>query len=469
MERPKVGLLAFGDPRDEVYERAPEVWRQVVGIYDNVARILEEKCGFEVLRAKEVVRSKKSAFESAAELIWRGAECLILLIPAWTFPVLPLYSAKKAKECNIPVLIYGDYMLSGLLATSGALKQVGIMHKFVWGKLTDEKIVREINSFVRAASTALRLRGLTYGVFGGRSLGIYTATADLAQWQKTFGIDIEHVDQMEIVREAEKVSRERVEKFMSWLEENCGLIEIKEPILTREKLERQVRCYLALKDLTKKKNFDFVGIKCQPELSDGYVTQCLSAAFMNDPYDAEGPKEPIVCACEVDHDGALTMQILKLISGGKPVLFMDLLFLDYENRTFICGNCGGMATWFAKRSDDPKVNLREVHLRPQVQGKAGGATTQYVAASAETATLARLFRKEGEYYMVVMKGKFINMPRETLKEKSIWPWPHVFVKVDRDPFEILEEYGANHIHAVVGDYVNELVDFCQITRIKCKT
>jgi hypothetical protein len=40
---------------------------------------------------------------------------------------------------------------------------------------------------------------------------------------------------------------------------------------------------------------------------------------LNDPYDWNGPKEPIVAATEADMDGALTMEILKHISN-QPVL-----------------------------------------------------------------------------------------------------------------------------------------------------
>jgi L-fucose isomerase len=49
----------------------------------------------------------------------------------------------------------------------------------------------------------------------------------------------------------------------------------------------------------------------------------VAEAFLNDPYDWEGPHEPIVAATEADIDGALTIEILKHISG-EPVLFADV-------------------------------------------------------------------------------------------------------------------------------------------------
>ena len=54
-----------------------------------------------------------------------------------------------------------------------------------------------------AVAAAHRLRGLTYCLIGGRSLGIDTTVIDPAQWLKQFGIDVDHVDQLELVRRAE--------------------------------------------------------------------------------------------------------------------------------------------------------------------------------------------------------------------------------------------------------------------------
>ena len=48
------------------------------------------------------------------------------------------------------------------------------------------------------------------------------------------------------------------------------------------------------------------------------VHRDVAEAFLNDPYDWDGPHEPIVAATESDMDGALTMQIFKLLTGfGK--------------------------------------------------------------------------------------------------------------------------------------------------------
>ena len=457
--RPLLGVISLGDPREEVPWRREEEER-----HRRLIDYLQGLSDVKVSASNGVIRGLKEARDTVEKLVFEGCDVLLLYIPIWTYPSITVMASKAATDMGVPlVIVYNDGVLSGLLASVGALKQVSIEHRMIYGRI--EKVSERILCIARACMAIKRLRGSVYGVFGGRALGMYTVVDDSIRWQRVFGIDIEHVDQAEILREAEKINEELVKKYLKWIEESVGLVEYDGNILTREKLKRQIRVYLALKKLVRKYRFDFCGLKCQPELSDYYVDACLAIALLNDPYDMDGDKEPIVCACEVDHDGALTMQILKLISGGKPTTLMDVLVYDEEEELLYLGNCGGMSTWFAKRSKRASENLREVHLRPQIQGKAGGAATQYVADEGSF-TIARLYRVGDNYNMVILKAKSVRVPRESLR-KSMWPWPHIVVKIDKNCFnKLIKNLGANHLHAVHGDYVNELQEFCELMNIQ---
>jgi L-fucose isomerase len=459
---PIIGVMTLDDPREEVFDRAPEIWQPTMNRHKKVVESLK-RGNLTVISTDEIVRTKASAIKCTVDLLAKGIECLLFQIPIWTKPTFAIYIAKRAERAGVPCIIFGDYILSGIEAAHGSLEQLGINHALIWGNLEKESTITEIKNFASAASTVLRLRESTIGVFGGRPWGMYTTTADVVQWQNIFGVDIEHVDQLEIVRGSEEIPADQVGKHIKWLKDNCGLIDYDGKVLTQEKLELQISSYVATKKISEQEGFDFITIKCEPELCDKYVTQCMTPTFMNDPYDADGPKEPIVCACEVDLDGALTMQILKLLTN-QPVIFVDLIHLD-ENGVFACTNCGGLATWYAKRSEDPAVNLREVHLLPQAEGQAGGASMQFVCASAESTTLARLCRKAGKYRMFIFRGTFIETPREKLRE-TIWPWPHLYFKTNTEPRLLIKQFGANHIHAVVGDYTSELTEFCNMVGIE---
>jgi L-fucose/D-arabinose isomerase len=234
--------------------------------------------------------------------------------------------------------------------------------------------------------------------------------------------------------------------------------------LTPEKLERQIRSYYAMRGLIEEWNLDFSGIKAQPELTNHFATMDVTEAFLNDPYDWDGPKEPHVCSTEADMDAALTMQILKKLSG-TPVLFADVRHYHADREIWDLCNSGQHATWFAARSDDPEENLRRVHLHPEVFFfPAGGASVHHLAAPGDF-TFARLTRLDGRYRMHVMRGAFESYDDETnedLMRQSTYEWPHAFARMNAPAEEILSRYGSNHIHAIPGDHVEELKIACKL-------
>ena len=77
------------------------------------------------------------------------------------------------------------------------------------------------------------------------------------------------------------------------------------------------------------KNYSFMGVKCQQDMSDHFVLQCLGVALLNNDYDADGDKKPVPTSCECDSDGALTMFLLntQLIFGIVDNLFNGVNFL----------------------------------------------------------------------------------------------------------------------------------------------
>ena len=312
-----------------------------------------------------------------------------------------------------------------------------------------------------------RLRGKVFGLFGGRSLGIDTGTFDPMQWRQMFEVDVEHIDQLEIIRRAELIAEEPTDEMMAWLSENVASIGYNDQGLTPDKLAFQVRCYLATKEIIEEKGLDFVAIKCMPDLTNHYVPQCLSAAFLPGPYDAQGNKEPIAMACEADGDGALTMEILKQVSGGSPVLFGDLSYINEETSTIYVPNCGAMCSWYAGRSDNPSENLSQIELRPAF--RPGGGAITYFKAAPGPVTLARLYRKAGEYYMAIIPGEAVEPTPEEyeafVKARGSHQLPIAFVKVSLDFDELINEFGSNHISGVAGTFVHELEHVCHMLNI----
>lgn len=463
IRKPRIGVLGFSDGEPSVHEQLKDI---VQAQFDAIVSELERSGEVEVVRGEKLIDSVEAAKEESLKMISKDVDGTIFSYGVFAFPNFSAIAAKNGKG---PFLLAANLNpdwpgMVAMLAAGGALHHLGIEHYRVAGDVKDKDVLSKILTFAKCAKVVSSLNGQKYGLVGGRSLGMYSATISMQDWQDKFGIDVDHVDQSEIVRLAETIPQAQVDKAYQWLNENIGKINYDNNRLTEEKLKTQIRHYEATKKIIEKNNFDFVGVKCHYEMSRNYCTQCLSAAFINDPYDWDGSKEPMVFSCEADGDGALTMQILKLLTGD-PVIFMDVRHYDKEYNVMVFCNCGSQSTWYAGKSSDPKVNLKNVTLNPCLEIYSGGGAHVNCMTKAGTATIARLNRTKGEYRMTIIPAEFVELPKEKMAETTA-EWPHVFAKLPFDHKIFLDKFDANHCHAVYGDHLEELKMICKMLNIE---
>jgi L-fucose isomerase len=468
MRTPKIGILTFSDGRPHVHRELLPLTRQ---FQDRLAARLQA-IGWEVTTGREIIWNTDQAASEGRYLAAQGVEATIFNYAIWAWPH---YSAIAAQFVPGPILMLSNVNpqypgLVAMLAAAGSLDQVGVFHGRVSGDIEDEGILARVLQFLRPAVARNRLRGQVYGVIGGRSMGMYTAVPALEVWRRDFGIDIEHIDQFEIVRRAQAVPDSRADAGIAWLQRHGATIHYDGAKLTPELLRRQIKAYHAVREIIDEWRLDFCGIKGQPEMTNHFATMDVAEAFLNDPYDWEGPHDPVVCATEADSDGALTMEIFKHIAG-TPVLFADVRHYDAQENMWDLVNSGAHATYFAGKSFDPAVNLKHVHLYPAIiYFPAGGASVMHIAAPGQV-TLARLARRNGKYWMAIVPGEFLQFSPEkaAAKARATTPeWPHAFARFKVSAEEFLGEYDSNHIHGVYGDYVEDLVWFCKMTGIEAR-
>ncbi|HUZ85521.1 MAG TPA: L-fucose/L-arabinose isomerase family protein [Candidatus Baltobacterales bacterium] len=463
----RVGILTFSDQRRFIHEGLIALNQRY---QDRVVRALEATGEVEVVAGEEIVWRPDVARREGRRLSAERVDVTILNYAIWAFPHLSAIASEAAPG---PFLLFSNLNASepgmvAMLAAAGTMDQLGRRYSRVWGDIEEAAVLRRVMTFVRAAGAVSRLRGETFGLFGGRPLGMYTAVANLDQWQSFFGVDVEHVEQYDLVRYGEQVAQEPVSAARAWLEKRVGRIAYDGKALTPEKLELQIRSYYAARRIIDERDLDFVGFKAQGDLTDYHVTMDVAEAFLNDPYDWDGPHEPIVAATEADMDGALTMQIFKHMSA-QPVLFSDVRHYEREDDIWYLANSGMHPTFFAARSKDPEENLKSVTFFPEVwYYPAGGASVQHFAAAGEM-TLARLFRKEGRYRLALVPAELVEFPESVAvaKAKTTTPeWPHAFARLREAPEQFLSSYPCNHIHGVYGDWTNEWLAVAEILGIE---
>lgn len=455
----RIGVVSLSDGRDYVHSGIADFIRRAE---DRLVAALAE-AGHDVVRAAVPVSDSTLATSAGREIEAAGVDLTVLHYCVWAFPHFTMLAAGALSG---PLVLVADLDpaqpgMVGMLAAGGALDQIGRRHTRLWGDPAD--VVTTLGTRARAAAAVAKLRGSTFGRIGGRPMGMNTAVANTDQWQREFGVDVEEIDQWEIVRRAEAADPAEKRKARKWLEQHAT-VRYDGVKLTPDLLERQVGSYLAMRSLIDEWKLDFTGIKGQPELTQHFATMDVAEAFLNDPYDWNGPKETHVCATEADMDGALTMQLMKHVSG-TPVLFADVRHYHADRDIWDLCNSGQHATWFAARSEDPAENLARVTLHPEVFFfPAGGASVHHIAAPGEM-TLARLTRLDGRYRLQLMLGEFENYDAETtsaLEAASTPEWPHAFARLDTPASTFLSRFGANHIHAVPGDRRGELRAVCDL-------
>jgi L-fucose isomerase len=204
-----VGILTFSDGRPFVARQVDDLNR---GYQQRIAARLEAD-GYHVLQGENIITSNEEAVREGKRLAAGGADCTIFNFAVWAFPHLAALASRFAPG---PLLLFSNVNpqhpgLVGMLASAGGLQQAGMRFARVVGDIGDDAIYARVATWVRAAGAVAALRGQTFGLVGGRPMGMYTATADPAQWLKIFGVDVEHIDQGELVRLAPTIPDEKVE------------------------------------------------------------------------------------------------------------------------------------------------------------------------------------------------------------------------------------------------------------------
>jgi L-fucose isomerase len=461
----RIAIATASDGRDFVHA---EVGPFGLDVQARLAAALRDR-GHEIVTADGDLSSNTEAVRLGRELAATHPDLTLINYPVWAFPH---FSMLFASQGSGPLALFSNIDpqypgMVGMLAAGGGFDQIGRKHTRTWGDPADPAVIGRLSQLATAAGVTQGLRGATFGRIGGRPMGMYTTVANTDQWMAQFGIDIEDIDQYELVRRGSAVDPAKTKAARLWLEKHAGGVHYDGAKLTPELLERQIGVYYAVRELAEEWALDFCGIKGQPEMTNNWCTMDIAEAFLNDPYDWDGPKPTLVCATESDMDAALTMQILKGLSG-TPVLFADVRHYEAELDVWDLCNSGQHATWYAARSDDPAVNLARVHLYPEVlYFPAGGASVQHIAAPGEM-TFARLTRASGRYRMHLLRGEFREFDEQTtdrLARQSTFEWPHAFARFTASAEEFLTRFSANHIHAVPGDYTAELRNICELLDI----
>lgn len=494
----KVGIITFTDGRKRA---ADMLEKQCFEFQNRVAAWLTSE-GHEPVPGTSISWNYRTAIDNATRMIEMKCDAVIFNFCVWAYPDFVAQAARDVSDAAIPICFLGNINPGfpgwvAFFAGAGTLDEIGVPFGRILGDLGSKAVGDEMRDWLakhspdcreRGFIAAERLNGMRYGEFDGPSMGMYTGHIDPSQWMSQFGIHVFHRSQLTLAWLCDEVADERVLAGLEWLKTHC-----KEILWNDDRLRdgidghlaKQVRFYLACKDYCVTEGIDFLGLTGQldyTEWKDG-ITMDVPEALLNDTADWENTnKKPIICATECDSNGALTMQIMHLLSG-TPALFADLRHFFSADDIRAAGgsfdgdgvydlvNSGQHAPWFSHRSPDFSKNWGEVRLHPSnpMYFPNGGASVEFFSEPADKVTFARITRKSGHYRMHFFTGSFVRFGDEVdrkLSTQTTPEWPHAWAIFDCSRKDLSQRYASNHIHAIFGDWTGELEAACEALGIE---
>jgi L-fucose isomerase-like protein len=454
--QPTVGFIVYGVHKDGLKDPMGVPFIDDVVVKKSKQALVQ--AGLKIVEQDLVIASKEEARSTLKKLKSDDRIDLVVLFSGtWVWAAHLVAAIRDYVASGKAVLLWTHpgsqgWRPVGGLVMHGALLEIGVPHKFVFGESEDPETTLKIASYARAACLKNFLNMSTIGTFGGRGMGQTCGVADPSQWMRMFGVDIDSRDTTELIRGAEGVSEREIAELRPRLEKLFGAAPEKNLVN-----ERSIRLYLALRKLVKEEHFDFYTIQSFPGLGDDYSASCFAQSMMLE--------DGFATSTLGDFNTALTVLLLTKLSK-EPVYYGDLQHIDKRKKEIKIIGDGACPPSLASTLGPSGFSKHGI----PTEGEAGGLSVRLICKIGE-GVLARLGRVNGEFEMVIARATIFEPPadqvQQRLEECGIPFWPHAFVTAHCD-IDIMLNHWTNE-YACLGygpELYGALVDFCELTGIK---
>ena len=456
MIQPTVGFIVYGVHKDGLKDPMG-----VPFINDAIVKRSKEalaQAGMKIVEHDVVIATKEEARSALKKMkADDGIDIVVLFSGTWVWAAHLVAAARDYIASGKGLLLWTHpgsqgWRPVGGLVMHGALLEIGVPHKFVYGESDDPETILKIGSYARAAHLKNFLNMATIGTFGGRGMGQTCGVADPSQWMRMFGVDIDSRDTTELIRAAEAVSEREVAELQPRLRKLFGVAPEKNIVN-----ERSIRLYLALNKLVKKEKFDFYTIQSFPGLGDDYSATCFAQSMMLE--DGFGT------STLGDFNTALTVLLLTKLSK-EPVYYGDLQHIDKKKKEIKIIGDGACPPSLASKLGPAGFSEHGI----PTEGEAGGLSVKLICRAGE-GVLARLGRVNGEFQMVITRATIFEPPKDQVQQRlnecGIPFWPHGFVTAHCEIDRMLDHWTNEYACLGYGaELYGALVDFCELTGIK---
>ena len=456
MIKAKIGFIVYGVHKDGLKDPAgtPFIDEMIV---KNARKALKDS-GLEIVEHELVLSTRKEARECFDRFKkMNDIDAVVLFSGTWVWAAHMIAAIRDFALTGKGIILWTNpgsqgWRPVGGLVMQGALKEIGLKHRYVYGSYEDPKEIEKITSYCRASAMKNSLNQAVIGTFGGRGMGQTCGAADPSQWMKIFGIDIDSRDTTELLKTAGNISKAEIAAAKAKIQKVFS-----EKIPENEQAEKSIRLYLAIKKLVSKNEWAFYTIQSFPGLGDEYSATCFAQSMMLE--DGMGT------STLGDFNTALTVKCLTDLSS-EPVYYGDLQHIDKTNNEIKIIGDGACPPSLAGKLGP--AGFAE-HGIP-TEGDAGGLSVNLVCKVGE-GVLARLGRNDGRFEMVITRCTIFEPPAAKLEQRKnecgIPFWPHGFVKAHCDIDALLQAWNNEYACLGYGAHLyEELKAFCELTGIK---
>ncbi len=435
--------------------------RTIMAIKDNVdIELVYPEDGFTL---KGLVASEQDAKKTIA--FFKEQKIDALLIGTMTFgEEIPNLLIAEAFH-HVPIQLFGTRegpftsdgnrrsdSFCGTISTAAGLNRRNIKFDFSGIFFPEDKpFIEAINRFGRAALAYKNFIGAKIGTVGPRPAPFETCAINEVKLIEQFRHRVIPITLLKLYSDIAGCGQKKeVDNIIQEIEENYDISKIsRNNIIKLAKLEYFLEKYACDHGLLG------MGIQCWTAMQEEIgISPCLAMGRLTD--------KGIMCACEVDVHGVLTMAMQHNLCGGKEVPhFIDWTIAHQErDNTFFAWHCGNAPISLCKQGIKPSADRHSVLAEILEKDKSGG-TAEFELKDG-TVTICRLAESGGRFKMLMAKGKTVEDSR---KLRGSWKWVEV-ENLERLYRTIIEQGFIHHASMIFQDQKKEVKLFCKFAGIE---
>jgi L-fucose isomerase-like protein len=341
----------------------PSFWgsseKQYEKYYTKKIVALSQKLGFDLYVIKESLVDIQDAERAKKEVIDQGIDFLLIQLTTFaggdlieplaeTGTKIGLWAVPEITDTGaIPLNSFcGINMYSSIISQ---YMSKGIKTKWFYGDVEDELFIDRFTVTIKAMNAVKNLNGSRVALVGGIAPGFNNLYFDERKTKNKLGVKVDQLHEFgDIKNRALSYKEADIRPIVAEISEEACCVTPD----ARKSLDATARVYKAFEDMILENGYRALAIGCWPKYRKelGIVVCSVIGRLLEKGY---------IAACEGDIDSAVSMMVLKDITGEYPML-MDLSKLDFKDQSVLMWHCGSAPKKYA----DSKGMTLAGHYKP---------------------------------------------------------------------------------------------------------